>query len=827
MINIRDNCLSKKADNNEYIELGSIIIECCIATSEKLQPLRKPLVLDTNETTGQLTVNGVSINYKPLIANPVLYEFLQLAKLHNHFYFYTSYKYSILRINVYARLNFSNNGIFVPSLCGIDPKINYPANFDLQICKNVPINKKYKNIDINLFTHQKNNLEWMIEIEALIDTDRFYIEYPELMENSLLINNNRGGVQCLYNKNTFYIYPIEKIAELPIQKHLLKGGMLCDSVGLGKTISMYSLILNKLEREIEKYNRPLSRAAKSQITAKYKTVASDDPSTIYKTGATLIIVPARLIGQWRDEFDKILKPPNTAEIYTISTIVQYNKCTPEVICNSDIIITSYRFFENFRYNQSSVKLNNYFWERIILDEAHELMTTRVINILSILKSKYRWICTGTPFPYRDIDLDYYLRFLTNCEYKSECTFFENSTTESIISQCTRHNTLQSVKNEVNIPPVAEETIFLTQDPVERAMYINAAGNQLQMIQLCTNILVAGGNLNPAITEVADLEEIRCKMIEMYTSENIKLAARIVEYNSEITTLQDLLKDLEGDELAAKRSAISAKRKMIRECESRIAGNNTRKNVYINIYETAKEEDCVICCDPIEDLVMTKCSHIFCRDCMTKIIHTSATSTSTSTSSNKMIIRCPYCKTELNINLDIGYLNNKKDDGGGGGSAAGDAEYKKNITKWGTKTAWLVKYLHNLLQSDSNARIIIYSQWDKMLKLVGIALKQEAINYFMLQGSSARLNSIINQFKKSSDNRILLLSSDRCNSGSNLTEASHIILLDTVNGTAIQQKSVENQAIGRASRLGQDKIVKVIRLVMKDTIEEEYYTRSLF
>ncbi len=56
-------------------------------------------------------------------------------------------------------------------------------------------------------------------------------------------------------------------------------------------------------------------------------------------------------------------------------------------------------------------------------------------------------------------------------------------------------------------------------------------------------------------------------------------------------------------------------------------------------------------------------------------------------------------------------------------------------------------------------------------------------------------------------------------------ATHIVLIDPVAGTKEEALSIEKQAIGRAHRQGQSKRLKVIRLIMKDTIEYDLYRRN--
>ncbi len=89
-----------------------------------------------------------------------------------------------------------------------------------------------------------------------------------------------------------------------------------------------------------------------------------------------------------------------------------------------------------------------------------------------------------------------------------------------------------------------------------------------------------------------------------------------------------------------------------------------------------------------------------------------------------------------------------------------------------------------------------------------------------------MSKSINKFKLEEDVKVILLSSESCSSGSNLTEATHVFLLDTINSTRENAKAIENQAIARAVRTGQKFNVKVIRLIMKNTIEEDYYKKNI-
>lgn len=62
-------------------------------------------------------------------------------------------------------------------------------------------------------------------------------------------------------------------------------------------------------------------------------------------------------------------------------------------------------------------------------------------------------------------------------------------------------------------------------------------------------------------------------------------------------------------------------------------------------------------------------------------------------------------------------------------------------------------------------------------------------------------------QKQKKTRVIMLSLEHAASGTNLIEASHVVLIDPVAENKEKAVAVENQAIGRAHRMGQDKQVR--------------------
>lgn len=120
--------------------------------------------------------------------------------------------------------------------------------------------------------------------------------------------------------------------------------------------------------------------------------------------------------------------------------------------------------------------------------------------------------------------------------------------------------------------------------------------------------------------------------------------------------------------------------------------------------------------------------------------------------------------------------------------------------------------------ESGKRPLIFSQFSSMLTILDGALKEAGIDAFYLDGSTAskdRLKMVeaFNEGEKSA----FLISLKAGGTGLNLTGADTVILYDLWWNPAI-----EEQAAGRAHRMGQKNIVQVIRLIANGTIEEKIY-----
>lgn len=126
---------------------------------------------------------------------------------------------------------------------------------------------------------------------------------------------------------------------------------------------------------------------------------------------------------------------------------------------------------------------------------------------------------------------------------------------------------------------------------------------------------------------------------------------------------------------------------------------------------------------------------------------------------------------------------------------------------------LIRHLRKL---DGSTKSIVFSQWVTMLDVVEIALDKAGINYVRFDGSMSRKDrdETLQTFKNNPNISVCLFSLKAGGFGLNLVWATHVFLLDPWWNPAI-----EEQAINRVHRIGQDKPVTVIRFTIKNTIED--------
>lgn len=136
------------------------------------------------------------------------------------------------------------------------------------------------------------------------------------------------------------------------------------------------------------------------------------------------------------------------------------------------------------------------------------------------------------------------------------------------------------------------------------------------------------------------------------------------------------------------------------------------------------------------------------------------------------------------------------------------------TRYDTKVEETLNILKNVFESGDE-KVVIFSQWERMTRLIAKELDALGIRYEYLHGgipSEARKH-LMDNFTELPESRVFL-STDAGSTGLNLQVASILINLDLPWNPAVLE-----QRIARIYRIGQKRNIQVINLVASQTIEE--------
>lgn len=135
------------------------------------------------------------------------------------------------------------------------------------------------------------------------------------------------------------------------------------------------------------------------------------------------------------------------------------------------------------------------------------------------------------------------------------------------------------------------------------------------------------------------------------------------------------------------------------------------------------------------------------------------------------------------------------------------------TRHDTKIDELMNILEEALVDDEQ-KVVVFSQWERMTRLVAQELDQRGIQYEYLHGGipSKDRKDLLDNFQNDPKSKVFL-STDAGGVGLNLQAANLLINMDIPWNPAVLE-----QRIARIYRLGQDKNVNIINMVSSGTIE---------
>jgi len=211
-----------------------------------------------------------------------------------------------------------------------------------------------------------------------------------------------------------------------------KGGFLCDEMGLGKTVQLISTMLGN----------PKQR--------------------------TLIVVPKSIITQWVEEIKRFAPTLGVRVFEGPGRVLDYELLTTPGRCS--VTIAPYTLLSVHGGDEDAkTPLHNCRWDRVILDEAHEIRNKRskIFKNVCRLKTDIKWIVTGTPVFNSMED------FVSLCAFLGLSRNFVQGRTREIkdvyILRRTKED-LVKLNERLRLPPCTFDNIELEMFDEEKSLY---------------------------------------------------------------------------------------------------------------------------------------------------------------------------------------------------------------------------------------------------------------------------------------------------------------------------------------------------------------------
>lgn len=371
-------------------------------------------------------------------------------------------------------------------------------------------------LNVELYSYQEQTVRWMLDKEngPHVLNDYFWEE--------------RSFTDTPYAEGgKFYYFPMTGEVRL-CRPPRVRGGMVTEEMGLGKTVEALALIAAQREpplaREVDVWCefRPSSisvdaqsciRVQRLQLSNREKAAMLEppalyhgdevigDPDEIEFPGAvkvrrwaprtTLVVCPRALIAQWQQEVES-RAPSLTVGLWRSSprpkdTATEALAIGPDA---KDIVLATYDMVRR------DGLLSKIFWKRLILDEAQvtRRSTAQIARDVFNLRSESRFLMTGTPFVNTINDLKGQLAFLRVWPFTlEEDGFWEtyvayphrlgvNVQLLKTLLEVTmiRHSKAQQL--HLDLPPRSYETIRVNLTGSHRACYYYVLASCLEELE---------------------------------------------------------------------------------------------------------------------------------------------------------------------------------------------------------------------------------------------------------------------------------------------------------------------------------------------------------
>lgn len=624
-----------------------------------------------------------------------------------------------------------------------------------------------------------------------------------------------------------------------------RGGILADMMGLGKTLSILSLVTSTAAdarrwESLEPVQRPPLRTAGEKKPPASEARPSQqpcfDPAPVTRQSrATLIVCPLSTVTNWEEQIRQHLRPDSLSyHVYHGPNRIK----DAAKLAAFNIVITTYGSVSNELNSRRKGKGGSYpleevGWFRIVLDEAHMIreQSTLQFKAMCRLQAERRWAVTGTPVQNRLDDLAALLSFLRLSPFDDRAKFnryivepFKLCDPEIVprLRVLVDTITLRRLKDKIDLPPREDRVVRLDFSPEEKAVYDVFARNAQDRVTA-----LAGSNIGRALggnTYIHILKAIlRLRLLcahgkELLNEEDLSVL-RGISADMAIELDDDDGADGSGGGLGLSHQKALEMFALMQETNndaciecSKKLGLGDGQNL-----ETEGQEDVLG--------YMTPCFHVVCRSCLGIFRERAQAGLEPGQSSGP----CPVCHARVRLALVELRQEEVETEHGGAAKTAKTTRQaaRKRIDEERyegphTKTRALIEdLLKSRAESEAEPseppyKSVVFSGWTSHLDLIELALRAAGISFGRLDGSMPRSarTAVMDSFRDDDGVEVLLVSIMAGGLGLNLTAANKVYVMEPQYNPA-----AEAQAIDRVHRLGQKRPVRTVRYIMRHSFEE--------
>jgi E3 ubiquitin-protein ligase SHPRH len=338
-------------------------------------------------------------------------------------------------------------------------------------------------LESDLHPFQKRAVQWLLRKEgvewSVVDchVNPFLGVQKTVLPNSFIQATDAEGRKC-YISHLFGLVTLDVTAFATLEEQL-KGGILAEEMGLGKTVELISLIT-------------LHKRRRDESTNVFDTFTGEH---VRPTSATLIIAPPSILQQWKSEINRHAP---YLKVMHYEGIKAHGKMKAsellESLATSDVVLSTYpilaaeihfthlnpekKLRRESKYPRPKSALMCLQWWRVCIDEA-QMIESGVSNAAVVARMIPRvnaWCITGTPVRKDVNDLLGLLIFLRYEPYASikhiwsDLISSHKQEFHRLFGSLALRHSKQYVRDELRLPAQRRYVITMPFTPIEEQHY---------------------------------------------------------------------------------------------------------------------------------------------------------------------------------------------------------------------------------------------------------------------------------------------------------------------------------------------------------------------